>query len=344
MDEKLGARHMNFKFVKSRIIVAEKRNPFAHADGGGAAGSRRRATGAMGEAHRGRWSDLMGEASPAFRYGPVTMLTVGSVSLVVQYLLSIDPYDVLFIHVVNASLGYFPPWWRVAVRPPLPEEWRCQLAVRCAARLLPVERAADFAEEMQRQLDEEGRPLRFTWNIVTHFPRVFAAVWMSELEIRHDSRRANSLLLLAARLRRRLSPCVYEPAPSIVGVPDWVLLQRAIGTDRRIGRVPASAVLTLRLAQRIRRFSSPDLREIISTIDDLLAIRNEAHVIARRLRYDIVASIRGSVEPYASLRARERELRGQAAILAVALRDQLTEFIASRKPLTRRGRRRRKKS
>jgi hypothetical protein len=228
-------------------------------------------------------------------------------------------------------------------RPALLDVHEYHWAVRTAARLLPEGRAAEFAEELQGHLNDMECTRRLTLNILLNIPPLMIAVWWGELDDRRDNRRATALLLLTARLRLLLNPTAPEGILVTAGVFERLQLLHAIGVDRAIGRLPMRAVPALCLARQFLRLRRPEVHDIQVTISALLGARHEAHLVARQLRRDPVASIRGTVEPYAGLRTREQELRTHAITLAMTLRDQLASLLASRRPLARPSRRRRRK-
>lgn len=224
-------------------------------------------------------------------------------------------------------------------RPAVPVSYH--RVVRSVAWLLPTERAADWAEELQAQLRETSKPRKLAMDIVASTPSLILTTWWTDLLQRRHNRRATATLLLVARLRLLLTPQAPTPSPISSGAFERMQLQRSIGVDRAIGKVPCRSVPALRLARRVLRSRSPGLVEARNTIGELLQVRREAHKVARQLRRDHTAWIRSSVEPYASLRDRENRLRMEAANLALTLRAQLNTFVLERRSLTRRARRRR---
>jgi hypothetical protein len=146
---------------------------------------------------------------------------------------------------------------------------------------LPEQYALAWAEEMHAQLHHAGRGQRthVLWNVATRVPRAWLGDWRAHWQHSRQRRYRGNNLLLVARLDLALR------APSVADrLPGRFAVLHAVGMSRVLACRPVQRVHALALARQLPSTRAPGLTSARDHARELLAAREEAHVITRALR------------------------------------------------------------
>jgi hypothetical protein len=145
---------------------------------------------------------------------------------------------------------------------------------------LPEQYALAWAEEMHAQLHHAGRGRPgVLWNVATRVPGAWLGDWRAHWQHSRQRRYRGDNLLLVARLDLALR------APSVADrLPGRFAALHAVGMSRVLACRPVQHVHALALAQQLLSTHTADLTSARDHVRELLAAREEAHVITRALR------------------------------------------------------------